>query len=474
MSLSNKQLAIIFGAVSAALIAVTTILVVITPKPADLPVDGDQSSQPGSNNDARLARPSFPVDDEAALAVQSLTETYHTPDFYVYGSLGENISPITELNNKDLEAKINQDIQDICSEILQEVQEYPKGTVYAPCYATAAPGDTLSFSAQLIGPYLGEVFAPDGFDYEDGVPVSVTYRVVSKNYRLDTGQEFKFDDLFVADTDLIPIVAKAAYEAVHCRTNYCSGGGITLFPKIADIDEEVLRIVQRFRDTEDVIFSFNNRDITVWIDDYQLDIRMEDWYDKIAIFKRFKSAENLYEVAPVAPQFVFSRVANYKNDFVSDNLFARISINNFSGTAPNAIVNRAKELADYVTNQAISRVKGQNDFYILEFQVDTGVYQGIYYTDVPVGCGSDGSATFYCARLGKLSLRDLSQTNAIEAIATAARDRGHFGGYVFEMPNIVNVSANLFSDIDGYATNGSNAWSTGIRHNYNESGSRIR
>lgn len=409
-----------------------------------------------------ITQPTSPVADEPSLAIKSLTETYLIPNANPYYSSRDGrpaggeltIDQIEILKDQTIQSKINQEFQSACNNASSKEKNYEYA--YLGCHLSPTPGDTISFVTYLLVPYTGKVIPNEYSDEYDIGPIPVPRHVTTKNYRLDTGKEIHFDDLFVAGTDLTPILTKAAHEAVHCITTHCGGGGLESYADIPDVDAEVLRIIQNLRNTKDISFSFNNRDITVWIENYSLTIRMSEWYDKITIFKRFKSPENPFIVEPAAPQFIFSTsTANYKNEFVSDNLFARVDAYqggfNNSPIIPDAIIAKRNALIEVITDQAIARVQNKNGIHLLDFAIGTSALgNDNYQIYISATCSWDGTSFEYCTNLYSLPFEQSTKDNAISFIASAARNPSATNNTLF-LNNIPN-DTNFWTTMDGYVT----------------------
>lgn len=231
----------------------------------------------------------------------SLNETYDVNDIRdstiieEYGSnynegMGSKItitySQISGLKDLNIQTKINEKIKRE-TEALYEysfLNDENIEDVIIQCHVMANFSNVIS------------VHLSRGISYTNGQE----YNYVDKglNYNLATGEEIPFEKMFTADANIKAILSQVAYEAVSYEY-------ITNFEELyvdldtvdySNIEDKVFKILRNYTNSGIQEFYFDNSNIYIVDEDIYsfLTIKMEDFYNQIAIYNRYKAYNNLY------------------------------------------------------------------------------------------------------------------------------------------------------------------------------------
>lgn len=216
---------------------------------------------------------------------------------------------ISGLKDKNVESKINKIIKDrvndFKSEYMQE-DKYPgKVNIYVSSNS-AGFGNTLSVSVSAT--VYEDVTHGDTFYWETEC---LSYINDAYNFRLDTGEEFSFEEIFTSDADIYHILSQSIYENLVSSFKYVEPTEDGEFSWDMDMDNidygqievDLVREINKFkRNKDNLVFTISNRYIGVHFptndpDDYSsvISIDMYDFVDYIAIYTRFLTDESLFE-----------------------------------------------------------------------------------------------------------------------------------------------------------------------------------
>lgn len=205
---------------------------------------------------------------------------------------GDGISPIYEyevfydqisgLKNATIENKINEEIKRTAMSFKSKLLENPDF-------------DRISISAYVLG------------NFSDVLSVQVSYSLTNSsndykydfsglNYRLDTGERLKFSDLFMKNTSIKHIVGQAIYEACaweHAYNNEDFGGANFDNTDYGYIENQTFKLMAEYNRNSNIDFHFSEKEIYIKIKEYQIPIKMKNYYEDIAIYTAFRK-DNLY------------------------------------------------------------------------------------------------------------------------------------------------------------------------------------
>lgn len=273
------------------------------------------------------------AEDEANLVV-ALTDTYDTnaieiKDYwYLDGiiksdeevkqdtSFNENnykkcatFIQIQGLKNKEVEKNINQEIK---SKVIENMEI--NKNVYVIVW-----GNFANVLSMTIESNIGE-----------------EYDTMALNYRLDTGEKIKFEDLFTNKAYIKNVLTQSIYEAMSWKYIGSSADSPLIDADEVDymkIENATFEIMQSYLEKPDIKFYFSPDEIQTYINDKLISINMADFYEYIAIYKRYANQENLYEDDSKGQKglYVFSSrtTTEYnlyysKLEQITDNLFVDI------------------------------------------------------------------------------------------------------------------------------------------------------
>lgn len=266
---------------------------------------------------------------------------------------------ISGLKNKTIEDNVNKKIKDKVNELkyeyLQE-EKYPgKVNIYVTTYS-AGFANTLSISVSATA--YEDVTDENKYYWQ---AECISYITDAFNFRLDTGEEFSFEDIFTDDADIYHIISQAIYENLASSFKYVeeSEDGERIWDMNMDnldygqIEVDLVREVNRFkRNKDDLIFNVYYRYINVYYptdnpDDYtsMLTIDMYDYVEYIALYTRFLTEESIFENGDLEPKtYVFRYV--YEEDFAEEMSFEEISNNVLVRTSGYAGVGYEQQLEE--------------------------------------------------------------------------------------------------------------------------------
>lgn len=216
---------------------------------------------------------------------------------------------ISGLKDKNVESKINKIIKDRVEEFKAEYMQedkYPgKVNIYISTYSSGY-ANTLSVSVQAIA--YEDITRGDSFYWESEC---LSYVEDAYNFRLDTGEEFSFEEIFTKDADINHILSQSIYENLVSSFKYVepTEDGEYIWDLDMDnvdygqIEVDLVREINRFkRNKDNLVFTLSNRYINIHYptdnpDDYTalLFIDMYDFVEYIGIYTRFLTDESLFE-----------------------------------------------------------------------------------------------------------------------------------------------------------------------------------
>lgn len=254
---------------------------------------------------------------------------------------------ISGLKDKKVESKINKTIKgridELKAEYLQE-DKYP-GNINIYAYSNSAGfGNTLSVTISATA--YKDITRGYVYYWESEC---LDYVNEAYNFRLDTGDEFTFEDIFTDDADIYHILSQAIYENLASSFKYVEPSEDGDYNWDMDMDTidygqievDLIREINRFkRNKDNLVFSISNRHISISYptddpNDYtaSFTIDMYDYVDYIAIYTRFLTDESLFEGGDLEPQaYVFRYIIEedeysegYKYKEISNNVLLQMS-----------------------------------------------------------------------------------------------------------------------------------------------------
>ena len=210
------------------------------------------------------------------------------------------LKQISGLKDKNIESKINADIEQRFFEIVN--QFYSENDLYdryAGINVNSNFSNVISFSGYVSGTSKDAKHVSKNFGF---------------NYNLIDGEEVKFKDLFVQNADIQTMIRSALYKIVEknqdafydeelgkwmqTRWEYdeetyeCYEVTEDYIPYFTE--NEIRKIVQKFVNSEEVKFSFKPSELYIYEPQY-CEIKFEDFADMITIYDKYLTKESLYE-----------------------------------------------------------------------------------------------------------------------------------------------------------------------------------
>ena len=111
------------------------------------------------------------------------------------------------------------------------------------------------------------------------------------NFRLDTGEKIKLNDLFVHNAPKRNIITQVAYRT-FALSYYTEDGIMNDF--YYNIEDDIVSFLKNYNDGKITEFSFSPLGIELYKDGKTVTINMLDWYKYIAIYSKFVAKTNLY------------------------------------------------------------------------------------------------------------------------------------------------------------------------------------
>lgn len=204
-----------------------------------------------------------------------------------------NFEKISGLKDKTIEEKINKDIEEQTYALKSKLDENPEcERIVISSFVTASFSDILSVSLN---------YSAIDMDGEYSL-----YESSGLNYRLDTGEKLKFEDLFTETTSIKQILSQSLYEAFAWQHAYSNEVDMTNNFNKTDygyIENQTFKALAEYNKNPDIDFYFYTNTIYGIIRDFTFTIDMSKFSDDIAIYTRYIADNNLYENSSLQKEF---------------------------------------------------------------------------------------------------------------------------------------------------------------------------
>lgn len=390
--LNNKKNVILIIAIFAVIaIIITTVLIIINKKSS-------------SNDDDNKVGNKEIIKEKEKYGITSLTEKYVVYNLeYKYCDEDEReIKSISGLKNKEAEKKINQQISGC---------KYTSGMII---------GNTMSF-----------------VEYNDNWDV-ISYL----SLRLDTGEKYDFEDIFLAETSIEQLISQAVNYYYSCK--YRDNGSICFRlydwdydedkqpkkPADFDLEEEIFRIINIYRSEGVKQFYMGPNMIEVQIGDMELFLPTESVWQDLAIYKRFLTKESIFEQKSDLTNYVLSAYRGNKyNGFILDNLF--LEVNGYENDEVSKPVHTTlMKQNEIIKNKIIEMAKNdkKNIYFLLIDEMS-------YFVD------EEGYGNYSQINVYKINKKDYESLGGEEYLATEQRTNVMGYGFAFydDYAKIVNI-----------------------------------
>lgn len=262
--------------------------------------------------------------DENDIQIENIKEETGTGEL--------NYIKISGLKNKEIENSINTRIKNKASNFenfISDLNVYTENN--SSCYISANFANVLSISIYK-NVKIGESY--EGF--QEYI-----------NFDLTTGNELKFEDLFVKGADIDAILRNVIYKNLMSQSfDWEKGWEQTIY----EIDENklisIMNKYKKLKNSNNIKFGFSHKYIIIYINDgYAYSIPMENYADNIAIYNRYRTSRSIYErdnIDVIKGMFNLGYLdKGEKNYFgmMADNLLVDIRIFNWYGREDTEIIN---------------------------------------------------------------------------------------------------------------------------------------
>lgn len=214
---------------------------------------------------------------------------------------------VSGLKDKSVEDAINKEIEEQTLALKSKLDEYPKyDRIYISSYVTANFSDVLSIAIDY------SLIDIDGDADADDYNI---YKTIGLNYRLDTGEKLKFEDLFRKDTSIKNILSQALYEAFAWQHAYSEDVDMTNNFNKTDygyIENQTFKALAEYNKNPDIDFYFYPNTIYATIRDFKFAISTEKFCEDLVIYTKYR-AEKLYENSSLQKEF-YACTDGYLND----------------------------------------------------------------------------------------------------------------------------------------------------------------
>lgn len=231
---------------------------------------------------------------------------------------------ISGLKNKIVEEKINKRIKQQVEELILDEEIYDKEIERIVIYAEYPFGnfnDLLSISVSKSVSKITNV--PNGYyDY--------TNETIGLNFRLDTGEELKLEELFTNDASIKNILAQSYYKFVATDYAFTEEGDESWNLDNVDygkIENELFKYISKFNKQEKHNFYFTYDYVSIVVDEIICNIELPDYPEYVCLYNIVKTNESLYENGNL-PKVNYVLGGNY---FLNNECFEKIDNQTFLG-----------------------------------------------------------------------------------------------------------------------------------------------
>ena len=207
-----------------------------------------------------------------------------------------NYEKISGLRNKEIQDKINNEIEEYVLSLKTKLDEHSEcDQIYITASVVANFSDVLS-----VNIYYSLL------DNEDRSGDNNVYVNTGLNYRLDTGEKLKFEDLFRKDASIKQVLSSALYKAFAWQHAYSEDVDMTNNFNKTDygyIENQTFKALAEYNKNPDIDFYFYPNMIYGIIRDFQFPIDMSKFSNSIAIYTKYVSDDKLYESSSLKKEF---------------------------------------------------------------------------------------------------------------------------------------------------------------------------
>ena len=340
---------------------------------------------------------------------------------------------ISGLKNKDIENKINKEIETSALNCYKnEVKDLNEVVnISVNMWETANFENTISFELT----YTAKIDDDDDGFYQG---------IQGINYDLNTGEKITIDKIFTSDAPVEDILRKSIYYSLIPTMTEDNLAGDLIVSDYGDIEDKILNIIKLYKKGKITEFYYTSRNINIVYDENQIiTIKMEDFSEYIAIYSRYLSDKSLYKSNDIGIKNIYTLTRRYNNVYYytnyqnENNYFIDISID-FQSTeadefAKKIVQDKIIEIENEIENIKQKVEENPNDFYILNYYIN--IYTGEEYStqQTLTSCCEKGNAY-------KMTIQDFEENIEPIIIDYARRDEnGGLSDYIYDFSNILQI-----------------------------------
>lgn len=293
---------------------------------------------------------------------------------------------ISGLKNKTIQDNINKDIKQKIEELIipEEIENDEVDYINISTNVSANFSNLLSISIYKIVYYK---------EFSKEISSST---FLSLNYRLDNGENLKFEDLFSKTASIKNILSQSLYKdiAFTYGIEYMNNSEDYMDPDMDNVDYskvemEVFRLIDSYNKGKDFDFYFTPRNIYIVIGERTVNIDCSEYYKSIQFYNLVKPKTSLYEngdlkklnyvfgepfisnciVFQKITDDIFLSIFSYYNEDINDESY--IEFKNLVDENLNYIVALIKQNEKRLENQN-GKGKVYNFYYL--YNSDEGIY----------------------------------------------------------------------------------------------------
>lgn len=275
---------------------------------------------------------------------------------------------ISGLKNKDIENKINKEIEqqalNCYKEKVKDLNEVVN--IQISMWEESNFADTISLALN----YYAKIDDDDDGFYQG---------TQGLNYDLNTGKKITIDKVFTSDVPIENVLRKSAYYSLienHVEENLSGDWTVSDY---GNIEDDIAEIIYAYKIGRITDFYYTPRSLYMFYNDKTISIDMMNYPEYIAIYNRYLSKESLYESDDIGIKNIYTLARRYKDIFYyenyqnENNYFIDISID-FQGAdsdefAQKLVDDKIAKIENEIEKVKQKATQNPNEFYILNYNI---------------------------------------------------------------------------------------------------------
>lgn len=340
---------------------------------------------------------------------------------------------ISGLKNKDIEKKINKEIEQSALNCYKEdIKNFDEViNISVSMWEAANFANTISFELS----YMAKIDDDDDGFYKG---------IQGINYDLNTGEKITFDKLFTSDAPVEEILRRGTYYSLIKNRTEDNLAGDLIVSDYGSIEDEVAEIIYLYKKGKITQFYFTPREINLVYEKEQvLSISMDKIADYIAIYNRYLSQESLYESNNIGIKNIYTLTRRHNNVYYytnyqnEANYFIDISID-FQSAENDEFAKKLVEEKIIEIEKEIEKVKQKvsentNNFYIMNYYISIYTGEDSSLQQVLTSCSERGNTY-------EMTVHDFEENIKPIIIEYARKDEnGGLPDYIYDFSEMLNI-----------------------------------